>query len=158
MGSSGENLHGKVINGPWCLKMAFGLILLSFLLSFCYRFVSRKFSPFVGHTYTWSSQKGWRSISSCIRTSGSYSTRRAPLANLTRAICIYIYMYTYIYIYVLTHIFIYIHMYTYRNIYVYTHMHVYIYVYIILSVIVFFLPYRFTVNGLYPVQKGNLQY
>ena len=65
--------------------MAFGLILLSFLLSFCYRFVSRKFSPFVGHTYTWSSQKGWRSISSCIRTSGSYSTRRAPLANLTRA-------------------------------------------------------------------------
>ena len=31
----GENLHGKVINGPWCLKMAFGLILLSFLLSFC---------------------------------------------------------------------------------------------------------------------------
>ena len=57
----GENLHGKVINGPWCLKMAFGLILLSFLLSFCYRFVSRKFSPFVGHTYTWSSPKGWRS-------------------------------------------------------------------------------------------------
>ena len=46
----------NVINGPWCLKMAFGLILLSFLLSFCYRFVSRKFSPFVGHTYTWSSQ------------------------------------------------------------------------------------------------------
>ena len=40
----GENLHGKVINGPWCLKMAFGLILLSFLLSFCYRFVSRKFT------------------------------------------------------------------------------------------------------------------
>ena len=71
----------NVINGPWCLKMAFGLILLSFLLSFCYRFVSRKFSPFVGHTYTWSSQKGWRSISSCIRTSGSYSTRRAPLTK-----------------------------------------------------------------------------
>ena len=43
-------INGKVINGPWCLKMAFGLILLSFLLSFCYRFVSRKFSPFVGHT------------------------------------------------------------------------------------------------------------
>ena len=40
----GENLHGKVINGPWCLKMAFGLILLSFLLLFCYRFVSRKFT------------------------------------------------------------------------------------------------------------------
>ena len=32
-------INGKVINGPWCLKMAFGLILLSFLLSFCYRFV-----------------------------------------------------------------------------------------------------------------------
>ena len=57
MDSSGENLHGKVINGPWCLKMAFGLILLSFLLSFCYRFVSRKFSPFVGDTYTWSLKK-----------------------------------------------------------------------------------------------------
>ena len=130
--------------------MAFGLILLSFLLSFCYRFVSRKFSPFVGHTYTWSSQKGWRSISSCIRTSGSYSTRRAPLANLTRAsgsawqqrkVC-----------FArcgasaghssatpnrskLTHTFIYIHMYTY--IYIYTCMYIYIYVYVILSVIVF---------------------
>ena len=36
----GENLHGKMINGPWCLKMAFGLI----LLSFCYCLVSRKFT------------------------------------------------------------------------------------------------------------------
>ena len=31
-------INGKVINGPWCLKMAFGLIVLSFLLSFSYRF------------------------------------------------------------------------------------------------------------------------
>ena len=137
MDSSGENLHGKVINGPWCLKMAFGLILLSFLLSFCYRFVSRKFSPFVGDTYTWSSQKGWRSISSCIRTSGSYSTQRAPLANLTRAICIYIYMYIYIYV----DTYIHIHTYVYIYIYIYTCMYIYMYiyyVYIILSVIVFF--------------------
>ena len=43
--------------------------------------------------------------------------------------------------------------------YIYTHMHVYIYMYIYNTWRYrFFLPYRFTVNGLYPVQKGNLQY
>ena len=39
----GGNLHGGVISGRWYLKLVFGIILLSFLLSFCYRFVSHRF-------------------------------------------------------------------------------------------------------------------
>ena len=31
----GVNLHGGVISGCWCLKVVFGLLLLSLLLSFC---------------------------------------------------------------------------------------------------------------------------
>ena len=37
------NLHGGVIRGRWCLKLVFGY----FLFSFCYRFVSRRFSQSV---------------------------------------------------------------------------------------------------------------
>ena len=46
----------SMISGWWCLKLVFGLMLLSFLLSFCYRFVSRTFSQSMsaGHTTTWS--------------------------------------------------------------------------------------------------------
>ena len=119
----------NVINGPWCLKMAFGLILLSFLLSFCYRFVSRKFSPFVGHTYTWSSQNASLHCRTVTLTSpqthnamqNMWLTWMNPIPP-EEAHSARIMMVTYVDTY------IHIHTYVYIYIYMYTHMHVYIYI------------------------------
>ena len=110
-----------MISGWCCLKLVFGLIWLWFLLSFCYRFVSRRFSQSVsvGRTST-------RSVHTMLEAYQQLHFHSDMARNTMQ--------------------------YQWHNP---NWQKVYIYIY---STIlwVFFVPYRFTVNGLHPVQKGAL--
>ena len=111
----------SMISGWWCLKLVFGLILLSFLLSFCYRFVSRTFSQSmsVGHTTTWSVHAMLEAYQQ-LHFHSEIARNTMQWVTWYNVIEIYIFYYTLGYF--------------------------------------FFLPYRFTVNGLHPWQRGTLQY
>ena len=89
----GENLHGKVINGPWCLKMAFGLI----LLSFCYRFVHADIPT--------NTQRNAKHVTNMDE---SHTTSARIMMVTYVDTYIHIHTYVYIYIYVYTHECIYI--------------------------------------------------
>ena len=63
----GANLHGGVISGRWCLKLVFGLILLSFSYRLCH-VDSPNLWVRGTREYLICSYKCWRRISSCILT------------------------------------------------------------------------------------------